>query len=142
PSDNVGIDVVGNYPLDEHDDQNQDDRRDIEAAQIGHELSDRRQRRLGDPVQELGHRRDELVARVHDIEGDQPGQDGRSDQKPDVEVKDDNDDIEDSAHVVGAREEGVSARYRFIPPQTREVPGKMTPKSMLSPFLTWPWAGL
>src|SRR5439155_25856555 len=32
-------------------------------------------------------------------------------------------------------EEGYPARYRFIAPQTREVPGRMTPKSAVSGFL-------
>src|SRR5215472_12945615 len=34
-SEHRGIDVVGDHPLDEHDDQDQDDRRDVEPAEIG-----------------------------------------------------------------------------------------------------------
>src|SRR5438034_5823707 len=36
-SDHVRIDVVHDHPLDEHDQQNHDDRRNIEAAEIGHD---------------------------------------------------------------------------------------------------------
>src|SRR4029077_15409716 len=68
-SEDAGIDVIGNHPLDEHDDQDHDDRRDVETAQAGQHPADRRQHGLGDPVQELGHGGNELVARIHDIEG-------------------------------------------------------------------------
>jgi len=60
--------------------------------------ADRRQQRLGDPVQKLGHGRHERVARVDDIEGDQPGQNGRSDQQPDIKIQNDKNDVEDGTH--------------------------------------------
>ena len=91
---------------------------------LGMNPADRRQHRLGDPVQELGHRGDELVARIHDIEGDQPGQDGGGDQKPDVKVKDDENDVEDGAHVGGAREVGQPAKYRFPARKQGKFPAK------------------
>ena len=62
-------------------------------------------------------------------------QDGCGDQEPDVEIEDDDDDIEDGAHDAGGSLVGYPARYRFIPPQTREVPGKMALNSAVSGFL-------
>ena len=57
-----------------------------------------RKQRLGDPPQEFADHRHELVARIHDVERDQPGQDRRGDQQPDVELQGDQDDVEKRAH--------------------------------------------
>src|SRR5258708_8366082 len=67
-----GIDVIGDHPLDEHDDQDQDDRRDFEPAEVWHEWADRRQQRLGDPVLVLRLSRHQLVARSYYIVRDHP----------------------------------------------------------------------
>src|SRR5215467_5557373 len=55
-SEHCWINVIGDHPLDEHDDQNQDDRRDVEPTEIGQDVADRGQQGLGDPVQKLRHR--------------------------------------------------------------------------------------
>ena len=47
---------------------------------------------------ELRDRRDELVAGIHHVEGDQPGQDRGGDQQPDVEIEHDDDDVENGTH--------------------------------------------
>src|SRR5205814_1602189 len=97
-SDHVGIDVIDDHPLDQDDDQEQDDRRNVDPAQIGQKVADRAQHRLGDAIEELGHPGDERVARVDDVEGDQPGEDRRRDDDPNVDIEGDQNDVEERAH--------------------------------------------
>src|SRR6185437_970840 len=124
---------------DEVDDQNQNDRRDVEAAEIGHEVADRRQQRFGDSVQELGHGADELVARIHDIERNQPGQDRGGDQQVDVEIEDDQDDVEDGAHAGGTLGFGRGGfpllNIGSPPPKQGKSPAKGPGKRRFSPLL-------
>ena len=81
-------------------------------------------------IQELRHRRHELVARVDDVEGDQPGQDRRGNQQPDIEIENDENDVENGTHgwdcSRGSVADSTGCKYRFTPLQTREVPGKNT----------------
>ena len=68
-------DVVNDQPLQEHDQQEEDDRQQIDPAQIGQEAPDRAQHRLGRPVQEVVHQVDEAGVGVDHVEGDQPAHD-------------------------------------------------------------------
>src|SRR5436190_2956291 len=86
------VDVADDHILDQDDDQDHDHRRDIDAAEAGHHVADRAQHRLRDPEQEIADHRDELVARVDDIERHQPRQHRRRDQQPDIQIKNEKDD--------------------------------------------------
>ena len=77
---------VGKNHLEENQTQDQDDGRNIDTAQIGHAAADRAQRRLGDPVEEIGHRIDEAVGGVKHVERDQPAQYGADDNDPDIKI--------------------------------------------------------
>src|SRR3546814_11673124 len=84
-SDVCSSDLVLEHHLDEIYDENQDDRRYVDAAEIGHEATDRPERRLRHPPEELADHRDHRVAGVDHAEMDQPGQDRRSADQPDVD---------------------------------------------------------
>ena len=85
---------------DEEDQQKHDDRRDVDAAEIRQQAADRRQHRLGDAEQEIADGADELVARVDDVEGVEPGEDRRSDENPSVEVESQNQCLNEGEHAV------------------------------------------
>src|SRR5438552_10138377 len=98
PSNHIRINVIDDDALDQEDDQDQDHRRDVDAAEVGHHVADRAQRRLGDAKEELTDTVDERVAGVHHIERNQPRQDRGGDQQPDIELQGEQDDIENGAH--------------------------------------------
>src|SRR5579885_364538 len=52
-SEHVRIDVADDDVLDEQDDQDHDHRRDVDAAEIGQQIADRAQQRLGDAVEKF-----------------------------------------------------------------------------------------
>ena len=66
-------------PLQQHvrdlDQDDQHDRREIEAAEIGHDLADRPVERRRDPIERDGERANARRAGVEDVEGEQPAQD-------------------------------------------------------------------
>ena len=64
--------------------QNQDHRRDIDAAEIGQEPPDRPQGRIGQLVQRAPDLINETVAGVNDVERDQPTHDRRNDHEPET----------------------------------------------------------
>src|SRR5690606_12460187 len=97
-SDDGRVDVEHDHPLEEEDDEQQDDGRDVDAAEIGQDGTDGPERGLGDLVEEVPDRPHHVVARVDDVEGDQPADDGRGDQEPCVEVEHDHENIENRAH--------------------------------------------
>src|SRR6516164_706133 len=74
-SEHVGEDIERDAVANENDDQDQDHRRNIDAAEIGHEVADRPQRRLGDAKEKIADHADDRVADVHHVERDQPGED-------------------------------------------------------------------
>src|SRR5215472_2759558 len=83
-SEHVGKDVQRNAVADENDDEDEDHWRNINAAEIRHHAPDRPQDRLGDAVEEIADRAHDRVADIHHVEGDQPGENRRRDQYPDV----------------------------------------------------------
>ena len=111
------------HTLDEDQDQDQNDRRDVDPAQVGHEVTDRAQCGLRDSPQEIRNGGNELVPGIDDIEGDQPAQDGRSDQQPDVKLDGNEDNIgegsKNGAHIMsGVRETELTDtadRFRIWP---------------------------
>ena len=84
---------------DEDDDEDEDDRRDVDTAEIGHDVADRPQCRLGYPIEEVSDGPDRLVTGVDHVEGDQPRQHCRGDQEPDVELEGEQNDVDEGAHV-------------------------------------------
>src|SRR5262245_35025551 len=66
-SGHVGQDVKSDHVAEENDDEDQDDRRDVDAAEIGHHIADWPQRRLGDAIEEVRDHCHELVARVDHV---------------------------------------------------------------------------
>src|SRR5664279_2729519 len=95
---NVRVDVPNDHIFQQQNEQDQDHRRHVDAAEIRHYRADRPQQRLGEPVQEVEQHRHHLIAGVDHIEGDQPGQNGGSDQHPDVDLQHQQNDIEDRTH--------------------------------------------
>jgi len=92
--------------------------------------------RLGDPVQKLRDPPRQNWLRVfHDIEGDQPRQDGGGNQQPDIKVENDKNDVENGTHG-WAYSRGLVADFDFLldigssPLQTRESSGQMPPKTV------------
>ena len=59
---------AGYEALQEHDDQKKNDGRDIDAAQVRHEASDRPQRGFRQIVKNASDGVDHLVVRIHDVE--------------------------------------------------------------------------
>lgn len=55
-----------------HEADNQNDRRYINAAKVRHYTSDRTQGRFGDAVEKIRDLRNKLIARVHDLKGNEP----------------------------------------------------------------------
>src|SRR5262249_61124015 len=93
-----GEDIERDAVANENDDQDQDHRRNIDAAEIGHEVADRPQRRLGDAKEKVADHADDRVADVHHVERDQPGEDRGGDEDPDIELEGEINDEEEGAH--------------------------------------------
>lgn len=83
----------------EEDQQQKDDGRNVDAAEVGQKAPDRPQRGFGDPVQEIADRADELVARIDDVEGVEPGEDRRQDDQPPVDVQRQDDGLNEGDHA-------------------------------------------
>src|ERR1700734_2728202 len=94
----VRQDVKLDHSLNENDDQEQNDRRDINAAEIRHEIANRAERRLGYAIEKIADHRHDLVARIDLVEGDEPGEERHRNHNPHIERESDIDDFEESAH--------------------------------------------
>src|SRR5581483_11917967 len=84
----VRINVFGEIELDQPEHEEGDDRRDVEPAHARQPAPDRPEDRLGNAIEKLRDRADELITGIDDVERDQPGQDCRCDQQIDVEIDD------------------------------------------------------
>jgi hypothetical protein len=91
PAHGRSVDVRQDVKLDdvanENDDQEQNHRRDVDAAEIRQKVPDRPQHRLGNAIEKFADHGDRLVARIHHMEGDQPRKDCGCDYDPDVKLK-------------------------------------------------------
>src|SRR5208282_2021471 len=94
----VRVDVIDDDPLEQHDAEQEDDRRDIDAPGVGQKIADRAQERFGQGKKQIPNRTYDFVADIDDAERDQPGQNGAGDDDPGVKIEGDHDDVEDSAH--------------------------------------------
>src|SRR5690554_7655390 len=61
--------VIGEEVLQKDEQQNEENRRNIDPAQIGQDVADGPQHRLGQPVDRVRHQINKAVLRVHHIEG-------------------------------------------------------------------------
>src|SRR3546814_10375311 len=75
--------------------QKHDQWRQIERAEIGHDLADRAIDRIGDLLERVPHRADEFVVQVDDVEPDQPGHDRLNDNDPPQDVEQNRQDLKD-----------------------------------------------
>jgi hypothetical protein len=77
--------VINDEMIQKHQNNYQDNWRDIDATEIGQERADRAQRRLGDPVKEIADHRDAPVVPVDYAESQEPTQHGLADEQVDVQ---------------------------------------------------------
>src|SRR5579884_3747940 len=97
-SKHVRINVTHNDVFDEQYDEDQDHRRYVDAAEVRQQVANGAQQWLGDPVQKLADHVHRLIARVDDVERDQPRQYRGGDQQPDVNLQYEQNDVENRAH--------------------------------------------
>jgi hypothetical protein len=71
----------------EDDDQKENNKGNIDAAEIRKPISYRSQQRLRDPVEEIAHDRYHGMAGIHHVEYDQPTQDCRDKQQDEVDIE-------------------------------------------------------
>src|SRR5581483_6168933 len=64
----IRINVIDDDALAQHDEEQQDHRRNVDRAEIGHGAADRPQNGLGQIVEQRPNRADEVVADVDDVE--------------------------------------------------------------------------
>src|SRR5262245_38797734 len=83
----VGGDVIEQRLPHKDDDQDQDHRRDIDAAEIRQEIADGSQCRFRHPVQEVADDRDAAVVAIDYAERQKPAEHRLGDQQPDVNFK-------------------------------------------------------
>src|SRR5215472_13372113 len=87
----IGVEIEGEMRelhLDQPNDEQEDHRRDVEAAEGRNEPAQGTERRLGDAIEEIEHHRDRPAISIDDIEGDQPADDGLDDHQPPVDIED------------------------------------------------------
>jgi hypothetical protein len=72
---------------DKDDDQEKNNKRNVDAAEIWKPISYRFQQRLGDAIEEIADDRYHRMARIHDVENDQPAQDCRYKQQHKVDIE-------------------------------------------------------
>jgi len=92
---------VGGELLGEQQQQDQDDRRDVDAAEIGQQVPDRPQHRLGDAIEEFADLRDDRIAHIDHVEGHEPAQHGARNEDVDVELDDGVEEPEQGVHAGG-----------------------------------------
>src|SRR5262245_36544552 len=78
--------AANNDDANEHQDEDQHNGRDVDAAHVRKHAPDRAQERFGDAIEEIPERPHKLIVGVDDIEGDKPAQNGAADNDPDEEI--------------------------------------------------------
>src|SRR5947209_11407959 len=91
--------VVDDQAPQKHQDQDEDDRRDVDTAEIRQERPDRAQRRLGYAIEKIADDRDAAVVPVDHAKGQQPAQHRLRDQEPNVYVDQRIDEPEQRSHM-------------------------------------------
>src|SRR5438270_12119095 len=78
--------IFRHFDIEEAEQQQENDRRDVDAAEIRQEVANGSQRRLGQPVENLAELSDELVIGVDDPECDEPAHHRLRDHHPPIEI--------------------------------------------------------
>ena len=87
--------------MDDDQDNDEDNRRNVQTPEIGQHATDRPQRRLGCPPKKFADRVHNLVARIDHIEGYELGEDGRRDQDVNIKVYQQDDAADDRGEHCG-----------------------------------------
>src|SRR5437764_4659787 len=95
--------VVDEQAPQKHQDQDQDDRRDVDTAEIRQERPDRAQRRLGYAIEKIADDRNAAVVAVDHAKGQQPAQHRLRDQQPNVDVDQRIDEPDQPSHTANPR---------------------------------------
>lgn len=91
-------DVQDDQLADKDDRQQQDHRRNVDTAEIGQEPPDRPERGLRQIVENPANGIDDLIARIDDIEGIEPGEDRAGDDHIRVEFQGEQYHVEECGH--------------------------------------------
>jgi len=75
--------------LQKHDEQNEHQRRQIEAAERRQNTANGPQQRLGDAIDEIAYHLHEAVVRIDDAEAYQPAHHRANDEHPDIKAQND-----------------------------------------------------
>jgi len=86
PSQKVRGNVEDQQSSEEHEQQNQYHRRNVDSAKIREEASDRAKRWLGQPPQHIADHRDDMIVPVDNAEGEEPAQHSLGDEQPNIDV--------------------------------------------------------
>src|SRR6478736_1797792 len=84
--------------LDEDDHEDDNHRRDIDAPEIWQDAPDRSQGGLGDRIEEVPDRTDNITAGIDDVESNEPAQDRRCDNQINIKLEGHQNDFEQGAH--------------------------------------------
>src|SRR5215475_9342124 len=87
-SSSQGVFQIADYDHpDKDDDQEKNNERNVDAAEIRKPISYRFQQRFGDAIKEIADDRHHRMAGIHDVENDQPAQDCRYEQQYKVDIE-------------------------------------------------------
>src|SRR5579871_3526741 len=116
----IRVEIVDDDPLKQHDAEEQNDWRNINASSVGQKISDRPEQRLREPQKQVPHGPNEVVADVHDAKRDQPGENRPRHYDQLVKVERIDDDIEDCPHVI--------PYAPYLPASAQEAASTRTPQ--------------
>src|SRR5579862_2187539 len=91
-------DIGQDHRLNEKNNEKQNDRRNVDAAHVRQQATDRAQRRLGEAIEQFGDHAHNRIARVDDIESNQPAQDRHGDDDIDINRKQIRDELQKLDH--------------------------------------------
>jgi hypothetical protein len=111
---NLGY-IRQNHGLNEDNDEEQYHRRYVDAAKVGQHITNRTQYRFGQPVEEFGKHVYDLIARVYDVECDQPAQYRHSDDDPHVNGEHVRDELQKLEHSLAPKWRAACAGLMGFP---------------------------
>jgi hypothetical protein len=101
PSSSDTTEVIDDQISDEDDANEQYDRGQVEAAEIGHETPDRPEQRLSEPVEHKVDLSNEGIVDVHDVESQEPRHDHHGDDHPPIDIEDEQNKNDEGIHREG-----------------------------------------
>jgi len=81
----LGGNVVEQQASQKHKQQDQDDRRDVDPAEVREKRADRAKRRLGQSPQHIADHGYDLVVSIDNAESQEPAQHGLGDEQPNID---------------------------------------------------------